>query len=135
MNLRSGLMADQDEIRAALGNESVHLVDAMSEVHYRGDWAMYERPGHIAGAVNVPSTSLMTESGHFRSHDELKALFSTDPAERTITYCGGGIAAAADAFVLTRLGYENVAVYDHSLQEWTADPSNPMETATEFDEF
>ncbi len=135
VRLRPELIADRDEVRASIGNESVQLVDAMSEVHYRGDWALYDRPGHITGAVNVPSTSLMTETGHFRAQDELKALFSTDPGARTITYCGGGIAAAADAFVLTRLGYEDVAVYDHSLQEWTADPTNPMETATEFDEF
>ena len=67
--------------------------------------------------------------------DELAALFETPRTERTITYCGGGIAAAADAFALTRLGYTDVAVYDHSLQEWTADPANPMDTATEFDEF
>ena len=128
-------MADKDEVRAAVGDESVHLVDAMTEVHYRGDWAMYDRPGHIAGAVNVPSTSLMDESGRFRTEEELRALFGTPRDERTITYCGGGIAAAADAFVLTRLGFTDVAVYDNSLQEWTADPTNPMETATEFDEF
>ena len=39
---------------------------------------------------------------------------------------GGGIAAAQDAFVLTRLGHDAVAVYDHSLQEWTQNPDNPM---------
>ena len=135
VNLRPGLLAGRDEVRAAIDDESVHLVDAMTEVHYRGDWAMYDRPGHITGAVNVPSTSLMDETGRFRTREELAALFSSDPEERTITYCGGGIAASVDAFVLTRLGFTDVAVYDHSLQEWSADPSNPMETATEFDEF
>ena len=48
---------------------------------------------------------------------------------RVITYCGGGIAASSSAFVLTRLGYTDVAVYTASLQEWTADPANPMEVA------
>lgn len=46
-----------------------------------------------------------------------------------ITYCGGGIAASSTAFVLTRLGCENVAVYAASLQEWVADPENPMEVS------
>ena len=45
-----------------------------------------------------------------------------------ITYCGGGIAASNDAFILTLLGYENVAVYDASLWEWVADSSLPMQT-------
>ena len=49
-------------------------------------------------------------------------------AERVITYCGGGIAASSDAFVLTLLGHDGVAVYDASLSEWAADPSLPMET-------
>jgi thiosulfate/3-mercaptopyruvate sulfurtransferase len=49
-------------------------------------------------------------------------------AQRTITYCGAGIAASSDALALTLLGVPNVAVYDGSLAEWSADPSLPMET-------
>ena len=54
-------------------------------------------------------------------------MFACDHNARVITYCGGGIAASSDAFILTRLGFPNVAVYIGSLQEWTADPANPME--------
>ena len=72
--------------------------------------------------------SLIDESGRFKSDDELDQLFGTDRDKRTITYCGGGIAASADAFVMTRLGYKDVAVYTASLQEWAADPENPMVT-------
>jgi thiosulfate/3-mercaptopyruvate sulfurtransferase len=46
-----------------------------------------------------------------------------------LCYCGGGIAATLDAFVLTALlGHRDVAVYDASMQEWARDPSLPMET-------
>jgi thiosulfate/3-mercaptopyruvate sulfurtransferase len=94
---------------------------------------MYDRPGHISGASNVPVTSLFDESGKFRSHDELDVLFEGDHNTRTITYCGGGIAAAADAFVLTRLGFIDVAIYGASLQEWAADADNPMDVVLDFD--
>ena len=47
--------------------------------------------------------------------------------QRVITYCGGGIAASNDAFALSLLGYENVAVYDASMSEWAADASLPLE--------
>ena len=47
---------------------------------------------------------------------------------RMITYCGGGIVASTDVFVLIRLGFKNVAVYMATLEKWTANPSNPMET-------
>ena len=32
---------------------------------------------------------------------------------------------------MTRAGYDDVAVYTASLQEWTADPENPMVTGDE----
>ena len=134
IRLRPELIADQDEVRASIGDESVSLIDSMPEQHYRGEWAMYARPGHISGATNVPTTALFDESGKFRSQDELDALFENDRGTRSITYCGGGIAASADAFVMTRLGYTDVAVYAASLQEWAADPENPMDVVLDFDE-
>jgi thiosulfate/3-mercaptopyruvate sulfurtransferase len=134
IKLRPELIADQDDVRAAIGDDSVHLIDSMPEQHYRGEWAMYDRPGHITGAANVPVTSLFDESGKFRSQEELDALFESDRSARSVTYCGGGIAAAADAFIMTRLGFTDVAVYDASLQEWAANPENPMDVVLEFDE-
>ncbi|TPX02443.1 sulfurtransferase, partial [Schumannella luteola] len=52
-------------------------------------------------------------------------------APRIITYCGGGIAAAASALALTLLGERSVAIYDGSLNEWAADPHAPLVTSTE----
>ena len=46
--------------------------------------------------------------------------------DRIITYCGGGIAAAGAAFALALIGHPNVALYDGSLLEWSADPALPM---------
>ena len=48
--------------------------------------------------------------------------------KRVITYCGGGIAASADALALVMLGHPDVRLYDASLSEWAIDPSLPMET-------
>jgi thiosulfate/3-mercaptopyruvate sulfurtransferase len=131
LSLRPELIADRDEVFAALEDSTVMLLDAMSLAHYRGEWAMYDRPGHISGASNLPSSLLMDEAGRFRPHDELEMLIDGDRNARTITYCGGGIAAAADAFVLNRLGFTDVAIYAASLQEWAADPANPMEIGDE----
>lgn len=134
INLRPEAITGQDEVRAAIDDDAVNLIDSMPEQHYRGEWAMYARPGHITSAINVPVTSLYDETGKFRSHGELDASFETDRDTRTITYCGGGIAASSDAFVLTRLGYTDVAIYGASLQEWAADPENPMEIVLDFEE-
>jgi len=125
---RPELIAYYEDALDAMEDDSVTLLDVMPEAHYRGQMVMYDRPGHIPGAVNVPVTSLLDETGHFRSDEELAALFAGGHEDHFITYCGGGIAASATAFVMTRLGFENVAVYMGSLQEWAANPENPLVT-------
>lgn len=125
---RPELIADRDEVFAAIGDESVRLIDAMPGAHYRGEMTMYARPGHIPGADNVPVTALLDETGRFKPADGLAVLFGADRSGRAIIYCGGGIAASATAFAMTRAGFTDVAVYTASLQEWAADPANPMTT-------
>jgi thiosulfate/3-mercaptopyruvate sulfurtransferase len=40
----------------------------------------------------------------------------------------GGISAAMDLFLLHRLGYDNLSLYDGSMGEWAKDASLPIET-------
>ena len=125
---RPELIADRDEVLAGIKDESVSLIDTMPEEFFRGEMTIYARPGHIPGAVNINGLKLLDKTGRFRSQEELAAMHNFDRDTRVITYCGGGIVASADAFILTRLGFKNVAVYTASLQEWAADPACPMKT-------
>ncbi|MDJ0657818.1 MAG: sulfurtransferase [Xanthomonadales bacterium] len=136
VNPRPQLFSDRHEVLDALSDSKVHVIDSLSAAHYSGEWTMYARPGHIPTAVNVSVFQLFDEAGQFRSNPELAGLFSTPTDQRTITYCGGGIAAASNAFTLVRLGYTDVAIYDGSLEEWAADPELPMSVSPdpEFDE-
>jgi thiosulfate/3-mercaptopyruvate sulfurtransferase len=127
---RSKLIADRDEVLAAINDGAVRLIDTLPEAYYRGEQALYGRPGHIPGASNTSAVELLDESGRYRPHDELAAMHSGDRNARNITYCGGGIAASSNAFIMTRLGFTDVAVYTASLQEWAADPANPMVVET-----
>jgi len=109
------------------------VLNALSEEQHRGtEGVTYGRPGRIAGSVNVAARSLVDPKTHaYLPAHVLRERFAAAgalEAERVITYCGGGIAASSDAFVLTLLGHDGVAVYDASLSEWAADPSLPMET-------
>ena len=123
---RPEMIADRDQVFAAINDNTVSLIDAMPDAHYRGQFAMYARPGHIPSATNMPSSDLLDETGHFRSYDELDMMHDGDRNSRAITYCGGGVAASSVAFTMHRLGFTDIAVYMGSLQEWTADPANPM---------
>jgi thiosulfate/3-mercaptopyruvate sulfurtransferase len=124
---RPELIADYDEVLASINDETVILIDTLPDVFYRGEMSIYPRPGHITGAVNIDGLSLLDKKGYLLSQDKLAEMHGFDRNARIITYCGGGIVASTDAFVLTRLGYNNVAVYMASLEEWTTDLSNPME--------
>ena len=124
---RPELIADRDEVFAAIDDDAVSLIDTLPEAMYRGEQeSLYGRPGHIPGASNICAIDLLDESGHYRPQDELAALHHGDRNTRNITYCGGGIMASSNAFIMTRLGFTDIAVYTASLQEWAADPANPM---------
>lgn len=126
LNLRPELLADHDEVLAGISNQQVDLIDAMPAAHYLGQFSMYARPGHIKSASNVPTSELIEQSGVFKSIDDLDFIFEGDKRHRTITYCGGGVAATSVAFNLYRLGYTDVSVYMGSLNEWAPNPENPM---------
>lgn len=123
---RPELIAYRDEVFAAIKDDSISLIDTMNEAHYRGEMALYGRPGHIPSAINISAMALFDESGRFRPHDELAAFHDGDRKARVITYCGAGVAASSVAFAMVRLGFTDVAVYMASLQEWAADPANPL---------
>jgi len=128
--LRPELIAGHDEVLAGIENDAVILIDTLPDVFYRGEMSIYARPGHIPGAINIDTLQLLDKTGRFRSPDELEAMHNLNHDDRIITYCGGGIAASANAFIMTRLGFSNVAVYTDSLQVWAADPANPMVVET-----
>ena len=123
---RPELIADRDEVLAGIDDDYVCLIDTLPEEFYRGEMTIYARPGHIPGALNIDGLALLDKTGRFRPDDELAAMHNGDRNARTITYCGGGIVASSNAFIMTRLGFTNVAVYTASLQEWAADSTNPM---------
>ena len=129
---RPALMADKAGVLAALGESKACVLNALTEEQHRGTGGTaYGRPGRIAGSVNVAARDLVDPKTHaYLAADVLRAKFQAVgalDARRVVTYCGGGIAASSDAFVLTLLGRDDVAVYDASLSEWATDPSLPMD--------
>ena len=127
---RAGYIADLTRMEEALNDETC-VINALSPGNHDGSEADYGRPGHLPGASNVYALHLLDRDTQcYLPLDQLKALFDEMIKEDKpiVTYCGGGIAATSDAFVLRALlGQDDVAVYDGSLNEWLLDPNRPLE--------
>jgi len=129
---RPGLMVDKQTVAAALGDAGTRLINTLSEADFEGALpSRYGRPGHIPGSVNLPWPSLTQPESNLlipleEAADRLAAL-GAPAAERIVCYCGGGISATMGLFVLHRLGYDNLALYDASMAEWARDASLPVE--------
>lgn len=126
---RPGLLADREEVLAAMDDPDVLLVNALGRRQHRGEVNEYGRRGHIPGSLNVTAWEVLDrETGCYRPPDELRAkVGSLMDARRVIVYCGAGAAAASLAHVLVRLGHPDVAVYDGGLVEWCGDQDLPLE--------
>lgn len=128
---RPGLFVGKDEVLGAIGDERTCTVNALGSDLHKGDNPRYGRPGRIPGSVNVPAASLLDPNTLvFKTPEETAQLFQAIGADRSksmLLYCGGGIAATLDAFLLHQLGYPDIAVYDASMSEWAKDESLPIE--------
>lgn len=127
---RRELLATREDVLACGSDDDAVVINALRPELFRGEEAgRRPRPGRIPGSVNVPFLDVYDAEGRLRAPDVLRPLFAAVgalDAERVVTYCGGGIAAASDALALATLGVD-AALYDGSLNEWSSDPDPPLE--------
>jgi thiosulfate/3-mercaptopyruvate sulfurtransferase len=129
---RPGLLVDKEAVRAALDDPSTLLINTLSRQDFEGqEPSRYGRPGRIPGSVSLPWAELTDPgTGAFIPLETAKARLEALGAERAariVCYCGGGISATMALFLLHRLGYDNLALYDASMAEWARDPDLPIE--------
>jgi thiosulfate/3-mercaptopyruvate sulfurtransferase len=106
---------------AALG---ARLLDARAPERFRGDVEPVDPvAGHIPGATNVPSTSLLGADGAFLSDADLAArLAGVDGA-----YCGSGVTAAVAVAALAAIGVD-ASLFPGSWSQWSAEPGRAVAT-------
>jgi thiosulfate/3-mercaptopyruvate sulfurtransferase len=105
-----------------LGSPDAQIIDARANPEFRGHEGNARRLGHIPGAVNVPVGSLH-EAGSQRLLDAeaIRAVLTRATVargKRLVCYDGSGVGAATLAFILTLMGFDDVAVYDGGWAEW-----------------
>jgi thiosulfate/3-mercaptopyruvate sulfurtransferase len=130
---RAGFFVDKHAVLAATADRSTVIVNALGPQFHKGlEPSRYGRPGRVPGSVNVPAASLVDAAQKdFTTLSDARAKFAAQGVgadKRIICYCGGGISATIDLFLLYQLGHDALALYDGSMGEWARDPSLPIET-------
>lgn len=98
----------------------VTLLDARAPERFRGDVEPIDAvAGHIPGARNVPSTSLLDSDGRFVSD-------VPDVCGAIGAYCGSGVTASVVIAALAAAGVD-AALYPGSWSEWSSQSTRPVE--------
>ncbi|GAA0845573.1 sulfurtransferase [Marinobacter szutsaonensis] len=134
--LQEPLLASLEEVQQARETQA-QLVDARPADYFRGETKSpaAKAPGTIPGSRNLPHDSFINQQDQvfYLNRDAITEKVNTaelDPGARTIAFCNTGHWAATDWFVLSELaGFEEVALYDGSMAEWSQDSDRPMQVA------
>ncbi len=130
---KSGFFVDKHATFEATTAPNTVVVNALGPQFHRGlEPSRYGRPGRIPGSCNVSAATLLDPATRtFVPLADAEAKFATQGLrkdKRVIAYCGGGISATIDLFLLHQLGYDNLTLYDGSMGEWAKDEALPIET-------
>lgn len=135
---RTKLLRTLPDVLQRVQDDSSVIIDARPEPRFYGrvpEMRKGLRSGHMPGAINVPSSSVIAEDGHLKSRQELKQVFEaqglsiTELAHADIsTTCGSGVTAAIVLLALHELGI-HAALYDGSWTEYgSSNLHNPVVT-------
>ena len=124
------VFVDKKRTYDSINQDKCILLNALTSDIHRGENSRYGRLGRIPGSKNIPFVELVDSTQKFISPDKAQAIFENhniDKKTRVLNYCGGGIAATLNAFVLRQLGIEKLEIYDNSMSEWAMDHNLPIE--------
>jgi len=118
------LLADIEEVEKARKNDQNIVIDVRDKNRYDGLTEPLDLiAGHIPGAINVPLTENLDESGFFKSPEELakkyKAIIGDKKSENTIVHCGSGVTACHTLLAMDYAGLPIPKLYVGSWSEWS----------------
>ena len=129
--VNKAIFATKEYVLSKIGKAAI--VDTRMPDFYFGvsKLDIVEKPGHVKGAVSLPSPWIFAKDGTFKNKEELGAMaagvLGKDTSKETIAYCDTGRLCSGWWFVLREiLGYQDVKAYDGSMQEYAKDPNAPL---------
>ena len=131
IEINNKIFVDKNRVLRSMNIKECVILNSLTEDLHNGENPRYGRPGRIPGSLNIPFHELTDlEKGCFKTPSKCLEVFKKKGItqdSRVLNYCGGGIAASLDAFVLFQLGYHDIEIYDNSMSEWATDENLPIE--------
>lgn len=125
------LTANKAEVMAAIKDKKTVLIDARSQEEYEGN-PKQKRSGHIPSALWFDWSMAVNTMDGYKQHSKEKLLEKlreksvSDLNQSIILYCNTAHRASRTFTMLKSLGFNNVKLYDGSMQEYSIDNSLPL---------
>lgn len=131
------LVSQARYIAARSEDKDFAVIDARTVEEFNG-WQLHGEPrgGHIPGAINMNYLSLYDADRTMMQYKDMKALFESRGVTRekeVVSYCTDGRRSGSVYFALRLMGYTRCSNYDGSIQEWSREPSLPMERLARYE--
>lgn len=135
------VMLTKDDVKAALGRSDVTLLDVRDVDEWTGESSspygrdFAPRKGRLPGAKWIEWYRFMKPGPHgpqFKSPLEVQAECATAgiaPDDTVYLYCFKGARASNTFLALKQAGFGDVRMYFGSWNEWSRDPSLPIDSA------
>jgi len=121
----SSFIVDREYVRSRIGKaatDGIILLDARTEADFNA--------GHIPSALSLPAGEIWLSGGIWKDKSELERLFNKVVEEYkdnvgrnkgvVVVYCRTGMLATTWFYALSNvLGFQNVKLYDGSMEDWT----------------
>ncbi len=120
------------ELEQKLNSPRLLLIDARAENRYLGLEEPIDRiAGRIPGAVNHFHQDNLTDSGTFKSDQELTKIYTNLASQdlkskEIVVYCGSGVTSCLNLVALQKIGLPAGRLYLGSWSEWIEDSRRPI---------
>lgn len=131
-SLTDKFTADYSEVLAAIDDPNITIIDTRTEEEFMGSLRQ-RRSGHIPSAILFPWDISVDFNNQFkkRSSTQLTKILAQlgleDKTKPIILYCNTANRASRLIPMFQYFGYNNIKLYDGSLQEWARNPNLPLQ--------